>query len=286
MRQLLVLLSAVLGTACARHAPRSTAHLFPDEATVIGHRGARDLAPENTLSSFAVAAETHGRPFELDVHLCATGEPVVIHDETLERTTDGTGFVDETPLSALQALDAGRHFGPDFAGEPLPTLRQVLDRFGHQVVIDIELKNPRDPAQVEPLAQAVVAELAATGLTERVLITSFNPYLLEAVRKAEPRIARGQLTGSFHDSDLSFIEKLVLRKLWLDGKAQADVVAVEAAHLTERSVRRWRRKGFRVLAWTVNDPEEMGRLLDWGVQGLITDRPDVALQVLEQRNAR
>ncbi len=274
------LLLAALSSACVKHAPRPSGALFPDEVTVIGHRGARALAPENTPAAFAVAAEQYGVPFELDVHLCATGEPVVIHDEAVDRTTDGEGFVDELPLDRIRALDAGSHFSEEFAGEQLATLDEVFARFSPLVPIDVELKNPRDPAQVEPLADAVVAAIHAADVGDRVLVTSFNPYLLEAVWRRDPSILRGQLTGTFSHSDLSFIEKLALKHLWLNGKARPDVLAVESARLSRRYVRRMRRKGYRIIAWTVNDPDEMRSLIAWGVQGIITDRPDVALGVV------
>lgn len=271
----------VLLGACAHHAPRDTSALFPEAVTVIGHRGAADLAPENTAAGFRAAAEL-GVGFELDVTRARDGEIVVIHDDTLERTTTGSGFVDETPLATIRTLDAGTWFGADFAGEPVPELSGVLAEFGPRVVVDIEIKNPRDPALVEPLAREVVRLVEEAGLVDRVFVTSFNPYVLAAVREANPSIVRGQLYGTFEGADLSFIEKYVLKRLLLNGKAVPDLLVAEAAFLRPRYVRRMRRKGYRVMAWTVNDPEEMRRLVAWGVQGLITDRPDLALEVLGQ----
>jgi len=246
---------------------------------VIGHRGAAGLAPENTHAAFLAAASL-GVPFELDVTLSATGEVVVIHDDTLDRTTDGAGYVDETPWCALSGLDAGSWFGPSHAGEPLPELGEVLRHFGPQVVVDIELKSPRDPALRQPLAEAVCRLVAEAGLVDRVFVTSFDPYLLEGVRAESPDIRRGQLFGSFDGADLNRMEKFVLRNLLLNGKAVADLLVAEATILRRGNVQRWRRMGYRVLAWTVNDPQEMRRLVDIGVQGLITDRPDLALEVL------
>ncbi|MCB9779566.1 MAG: glycerophosphodiester phosphodiesterase [Alphaproteobacteria bacterium] len=275
---------ALTSVACVPHAPRPVDHLLPAGVTVIGHRGARALAPENTMAGFALAADSWGLPFELDVHLSSDGVPVVVHDETLDRTTDGVGFVDETPVATLRGLDAGSHFSAAFAGEPLPLLRDVLRRFGPAVVIDVELKNPRDPATVPTLAGAVVDELEAAGVVDRVLVTSFNPHLLAAVRARNPAIARGQLTGTFRGADLNPLEKLSLRHLWLNGKAVPDVLAVEADRLSRGYVRRMKRRGYRILAWTVNDPDEMRRLVEYGVDGLITDRPDIALQVVGQES--
>lgn len=269
----------VLLGACAHHAPRDTSALFPEEVTVIGHRGAAELAPENTAAGFRAAADL-GVGFELDVTQAVGGEVVVIHDDTLDRTTTGEGYVDQTPLATIRTLDAGTWYGTDWAGEPVPELRAVLADFGQQVVIDIEIKNPRDSERVGPLAREVVRLVEEAGLVDRVFVTSFNPYVLAAVREANPDIVRGQLYGRFKGADLNFIEKYVLKRLLLNGKAVPDLLVAEAAFLRKGYVRRMRRKGYRVMAWTVNDPEEMRRLVDWGVQGIITDRPDLALEVL------
>ena len=284
IRRLVLALAAVLGsllTACAWHGPRSVDHLYaPDEVHIIGHRGARDLAPENTVAGFEVPAQM-GYGFELDVMLSGDGECVVMHDSSLDRTTSGTGYVDELPWERIRELDAGTHFASSFAGEPVPELGAVLAQFGHDVVIDIEIKSPRDTSTRAELAGAVVAKIEEHGLVDRVLITSFDPFLLEQVRLANPEIRRGQLYGTFHGTDLSFVEKYVLKHLLLNKKAQPDVLAAESAFLKQRYVERMKRKGYRVFTWTVDDPEEMKRLASWGVDGIITDRPDLATEALK-----
>ncbi len=283
VRRLLLSIAAGLSTlftACAWHGPRSVDHLYaPDEVHIIGHRGARELAPENTLAGFRVPADL-GYGFELDVMLSSDGVCVVIHDDELDRTTSGTGFVDEVPWSTIQTLDAGTHFATRFAGEPVPDLSTVLVEFGSKVVIDIEIKSPRDKSTRAALAAAVVGEVERAALVDRVLITSFDPFLLEEVRLANAEIRRGQLLGSFTGADLSFVEKYVLKNLLLNKRAQPDVLAAESAFLSAGYVRRMHKKGYRVLAWTVNDEAEMRELASWGVDGLITDRPDVATEVL------
>lgn len=283
-RRLVLALATLLGsllTACAWHGPRSVDHLYaPDEVHIIGHRGARDLAPENTVAGFRVPAEM-GYGFELDVMLSGDGVCVVMHDQSLDRTTSGTGYVDELPWERIRGLDAGTHFATSFAGEPVPELGAVLEEFGHEVVIDVEIKSPRDASTRGELAGAVVAQIEAQGLVDRVLITSFDPYLLEQVRLANPEIRRGQLYGTFHGTDLSLVQKYVLKHLLLNKKAQPDVLAAESAFLKERYVRRMKKKGYRVFTWTVDDPDEMQKLAEWGVDAIITDRPDLATEALK-----
>jgi len=247
------------------------------EVDVIAHRGFSGVAPENTMSAFEAAANI-SVGFELDVTLAATGEVIVLHDDTVDRTTDGSGAAAELSLDELRALDAGSWFSPDFAGERIPTLAEVLDTYGGDVPIDIEIKSttPR-----EPLADAVVEVIEAANLVDQVFVTSFDPYILERVKEQNPDIRRGQLTGTFKDADLNFIEKLVLRRMWLNGKSEPGIVAVEDARIKRpRRVKRWHRKGYLVYVWTVNDEAEMRRLVDYGVDGIITDHPDVLQRLI------
>jgi glycerophosphoryl diester phosphodiesterase len=273
----------LLATACAGHNPRPSGHLFPaPQPTIIGHRGAARLAPENTMAAFRVATDL-GLGFELDVTLSEDGELVVIHDDTLERTTTGSGAVAEHRWTDLSSLDAGSWFGTQYAGEPIPRLPDVLAELGHRAVINVEIKTPPKGTSVKPVAEAVVRELQKAGLTQRAFVTSFNPFVLEAVRAADPSIIRGQLVATFDEADLSGIEKLVLKNLWLNRKASADLLVAEAAFLRRRGpryVRAMKRRGYRVLVWTVNDPAEMREMVELGADGIITDSPDVGLQTM------
>ena len=261
--------------ACWHH-PRPVDHLYPaGEVAIVGHRGARDMAPENTMAGFEVPVAL-GHGFELDVMLSADGELVVIHDYELERTTDGSGFVDETSWDAISGLDAGAHFSADFAGEPVPRLGDALAHYGEAVIIDIEIKSPRNSEQRAELAQGVARLVEQHGLEDRVLGTGFDPFVLEQLRLANPEIRRGQLYGTFEGAELSPISRFILKRLLLNKKAQPDVLAVEDDFLSPRYVRKMQRKGYRILVWTVDDPERMQELVEWGVDGLITDRPDLA----------
>ncbi len=239
------------------------------------------MAPENTMAAFSVPAEM-GYGFELDVALSADGRLVVIHDDDLERTTGAAGFVDETPWEVIAGLDAGSHFDPRFAGEPVPELPAVLARFGNDVVINIEIKSPRDKSTRAALAGAVVKSISDAGLVRHAYVTSFDPFVLEQVRLANPEIRRGQIFATFEDADLSRVEKYVLKHLLLNKKAQPDMLSVEDAFLTPRYVRRMSKKGYRILTWTVDEPDEMRRFAEMGVHGIITDRPDLATEALEK----
>ncbi|MED5373771.1 MAG: glycerophosphodiester phosphodiesterase family protein [Myxococcota bacterium] len=243
---------------------------------IIAHRGGAALAPENTLAAFTKAAEL-GVGFELDVTLSKDGQVIVLHDDSVDRTTNGQGLAGDLSAAELAALDAGSWFAPEFAGEPVPTLDQVLDAFGGQVLIDIEIKTH---PQREQLAQGVVDAVVSRGLEDQVLVTSFDPLMLEQVKLKAPAIPRGQLTGTFKGAELNPITKLVLKRMWLNGKSEPQVIAVEASRVTRRFVRKQQRHGCQVWAWTVNDPAEMQRLLELGVTGLITDHPDVGLEQL------
>ena len=276
LRNLLLLPSLLSGCA---HSPRSTAHLFPDAVTVMGHRGARAVAPENTAAGFEVCVQL-SVPFELDTTLCGSGELVVIHDDTLERTTTGSGLVAETPLSALSALDAGAFFSTEFAGEPIPTLDRALD-FAEQVLVNIEVK-AGPGTEAEPLAEAVVSLIESRGLVDRVIVTSFNPFVLEQIRRKNPEIYRGQIYGTFRGSELGFVSRILLKNLAFNRKAVPDLLMVESAMVSRRYIRKMHRRGYRVFTWTVNESDEVRRVVAAGVDGIITDDPAKTRSILDE----
>lgn len=262
---------------CA-HKPRPSAHLFTETVTVMGHRGARSVAPENTAAGFEVAAAL-SLPFELDTTLCGSGELVVIHDDTLERTTDGSGLVSETSLETLATLDAGTSFGDAFAGEPIPTLAQTLDQFAGRVLVNIEVK-AGPGIEAEPLADAVVSLIEEKDLVERVIVTSFNPFVLEQVRIKNPDIFRGQIYGTFRGTDLGLLTRLLLKNLAFNRKAVPDLLMVESAMVNRRYIQKMHRRGYRVFTWTVNEPDEVRRVKEAGVDGIITDDPAATLALI------
>ena len=247
-------------------------HFLDHERTLnIAHRGASSAAPPNTLAAFEKAVELGADGIEFDVHLSADGVPVVIHDFTVDGTTDGSGRVAEMTLAQLEQLDAGSSFDPAFAGERIPTLVQVLETCGNRLLLNIELKDLslRDSG----LERAVIAQVEQRGLGNRVILSSFNPFSLRRAKKIAPRIPVGLL----YAPNLP----LPLRRAWL-----APLFPHEARHpehtMVDARYLAWaRRHGYQVNTWTVDDPDEMRRLIALGVDSIITNLPDVLDKVLK-----
>lgn len=207
---------------------------------------------------------------EFDVQLSADGVPVVIHDASVDRTTDGTGRVADLTLDQLKQLDAGSHFSPAFAGERIPSLAEVLEMLAAGLLLDLELKSTaiRDRG----LEQAVLDQVAAHGVEHRVLISSFNPLSLRRVKRLAPVLPVGLLYGPR--------APLGQCSVWL-----ARSLPLEAHHphhtmVTRDSVLRARRRGHRVNTWTVDEPAEMERLIALGADAIITNVPDTLGSVL------
>ena len=279
MRLWCVAFALLMGIGCAT-SPRPTAHLLGEGVQVIGHRGARGLAPENSMAAFQLAADLRV-PFELDTRLCATGELVVFHDETLDRLTGEEGRVLEQPWQRLSGLDVGAHFGPEFTGETMPLLVDVLQTFGDEAIINIEVKAEKG-SDLKAMAEGVSAAVRSHDLQDRVFVSSFNPFFLEAMREADPTLIRGQLYATFEGADLKGYERFLLKNLAFNRRTQPDMLLLEGARATPRHVRKWSRRGYPMLAWTINEEEEVARLVALGVDAIITDRPDLVLSWLGQ----
>ena len=247
---------------------------------VYAHRGGAVLRPENTIAAFdhGLACGAHG--LEVDVHLSKDGVVVIHHDATLERTTSGCGPLAGFTADELAALDACRHFRDATGAHPfrdqgfgVPTLREVLHRYPDAPLI-VELKTGG-----ARLAHAVVAEVRAAGALQRVAVGSFHADALHAVRACEPAIATGAAKGE---------TRWALYRSWVGWplgetpyrEFQVPVRSGLTPIVTRRFVRHAHRAGIPVKVWTVNDRREMRRLIGWGVDGLITDRPDLARQVV------
>jgi glycerophosphoryl diester phosphodiesterase len=237
---------------------------------VIAHRGASLDAPENTLAAFELAVEFGADAIELDVKLCASGEPVVIHDRSVGRTSNGTGEVSSLPLSVLKTLDAGSWFDAEFAGEGLPTLDDVFRRVGREILINVELTNYQRP--LDGLPDAVAEVVRSRGMETRVWFSSFNPFSLRRIRRLLPEAPVGLLLTRGG-------EQAVVRRLasWI---TPYDAVHPEYSELSESYIHRLQRKGLPVYTYTVNDPAEIRRVVRIGVEGVITDDPTLARRVV------
>jgi len=238
------------------------------------HRGASGKAPENTLAAFRLATEMGADGIELDVHLSADGEVVVIHNDTVDATTDRSGRVSQMSLAELQALDAGGWFDPRYAGERIPTLREVFEAVGDRLLINIEIKVEvgYHPLEQESETARLVAEY---GMAERVLFSSFSPRSLRRLYRLAPDVGRGFLYGK---GEPAFLASLL-------GRFYAPLTAVHPhfSLVGEKSVAKAHERGLRVNAWTVNDAGDMRHMRDLGVDGIISNHPDLLNRVLSER---
>jgi glycerophosphoryl diester phosphodiesterase len=237
-----------------------------------GHRGASHDAPANTIASFELAVEAGADGVELDVMLSKDGTAVVIHDETVDSTTDGHGPVSSFTLAELKTLDAGSYKGAQYAGARIPTLEEVFEAVGQRLLINIELKGMT--ARADGLEALVARLIAKHGMDQRVIISSFNPIRLRRFRQAAPHIPIGFL----HQTQTPLPLRLLLNALLIGLPREADhpqQTAVTAEYLA-----RMHAQGRRVNTWVVNDPARMAALRDLGVDLIMTDRPDVLHGVL------
>ena len=251
------------------HDPSSMESFYRDRPLNFAHRGASHEAPGNTLAAFLLAAELGADGIELDVQLSRDGEMVVIHDFTLDATTDGHGPVADRTLDELKRLDAGSWFDPVFSGQRIPTLQEVVDAVGHRLLLNVELKTGH--LRDDGLAGAVVRFLEDNHLLDRVVVSSFNPLAIWRVRRLNPWIA----TGLLYAPDMPLLRRPWSRHLVHPDALHPFHTTVDAAYV------KWaRRKGYRVHTWTVDEGEEMERLLGAGADLIITNRPDLLRQVL------
>ncbi|AYH42374.1 glycerophosphodiester phosphodiesterase [Azoarcus sp. DN11] len=237
---------------------------FPLPA-VLAHRCGGRLAPENTLAGLAATAETGCGGVEFDVMLSGSGSPVLIHDETLERTTDGRGPVAHTSDDVLFALDAGTWFDARFAGEPVPCLDLAAARcqaLGLAVNLEIKPSHGTDTETAERVVRRARTLWAAEP--GAVLLSSFSERGLEVAASVAPALRRGLLVGAVPADWLARCRRL-----------RAAALHVDHRHLDADRIAAVREAGLWVVTYTVNDPERAARLFEWGVDCVITDRPDV-----------
>lgn len=285
LKHLILPILLVAYTNCATHTPRTeaTSSLIKKNFLVIGHRGTGDnsIAPENTISAFKFA-EKNNAAFELDTMFSKTGELVVIHDSDVDRTTNGKGMVDKLTLTELKSLDAGIKFSPKFKNEKIPTLAEVIDTFKGKTIIDIEIKSQAGGDEAKKIGEAVAKLIKEKGAEKDVFVTSFNPLVLEKIKETNPDVIRGQLYSDFKDVPISFFTKYMLRNLKLNFKARPDILAPNFNLVDEEYVKEYHELGYKIYPWTVNKEEDMERLIKAGVDGLITDRADIANKVYDR----
>jgi glycerophosphoryl diester phosphodiesterase len=245
--------------------------MYGDGATtmVFGHRGAKAYAPMNTIPAFELAAEQGAHGIELDVHFSSDNELVIVHDYTVDGTSNGTGEVAKMSLDELKSLDAGSWFDPKFAGTRIPTLDEVFKTFGQSLIVNVEIKvyNLED-ATIE---QAVADCIVRNNMQERVIVSSFAPHNLRRIHAIAPDIPRGYLQSP---ETMSGDTQGILNP--------DDYQAEHWQHtmIEQDNMDYAREVGKYVNTWTVNDAGRARQLRLLGVHAIITDYPDVILKAL------
>lgn len=241
---------------------------MPDNAwpypTIVAHRGGGKLAPENTLAAIDMGAEWGHTMIEFDVKLSLDEQIFLLHDDTLDRTSNGWGIAGQQPWQNLATLDVGSWFGGKFADERLPLLSQVAERCRrYQMMANIEIKPTTGLARRTGSAVALAAQQLWQGMTAP-LLSSFDYDALLAARDAASVLPRGWL---LHEWD----------KAWRQGACELGCVSLHVNHkiLTAERVTAVKQAGLRLLVYTVNEPARARTLLQWGVDAICTDRIDL-----------
>jgi glycerophosphoryl diester phosphodiesterase len=237
---------------------------------LFGHRGASAHAPENTLPSFELALQQGADGVELDVKLTSDSHVIVMHDPTVDRTTDGHGRVRDLSLDDFRKLDAGSYYAEAFRGTKVPTLDEVFEAIGQRGLINVELTNYATPR--DALVDKVCELVKRHALQSRILFSSFFGFNLKRAAQLLPEVPRGLLAldgwkGAWARSfGFMFGEYQALHPYISDANAPQ----VSRVHQLKR----------RIHVWTANTPEEITRLKNWGVDGIFTDDPQAAVRAL------
>ncbi len=245
-------------------------HRSSDWPRVFAHRGAMGHAPENTFAAFELALAQGADVIEFDVHLSADNQCVVIHDETLERTTNGTGIVGETTLADLKRLDAGSWWGPEFAGQQLPTLDEVLAWASGRCILDIEIK--ADPVPYEGIEARAVDLIRHHKMQDQVLVISFDHRVVQRVKTLAPELATGILYNCRPVDPLALARACGADAI-LPTCDFCDAETIEMAHAA----------GLSVNSWATSDPAVIARLAARGVDSICTNHPDRVVGVIGRR---
>lgn len=251
---------------------------------IVGHRGAAGIAPENTLASFQKALDLGVTAIELDVHLSQDDELVVLHDPTLDRTTDGSGAVRNMPLAELKKLNASAKYKGQgiYAIQCIPTLQEVYDLVGKRAQVYIEIKLATDNQRYPGIEQKVIEVVRKNNAVNSTRVSSFDFATVRQIQTLEPPIGREAIISTAY-----------LRNIGLQGKGPVEIAAdvaaqgaravgVEKTYLSPALMSALKQAGLAVGVWTVDDPNDLWKFLDLQVDAVTTNRPDLMLVALKQ----
>lgn len=247
--------------------------LFDFNPPVIAHRGASAYAPENTMVAFVKAAQLGIKWIEFDVMQAACGEPIIFHDELLDRTTNRQGDISQFTYAYLRSLDAGSWFDPRFSGEQIPSLKAVLHFLQTtNMCANVEIKSL--PGQEGPLVKQVLAQMQPLQMITKgnILFSSFSVDALRYLRQDAPHAALGLL---LHEWEAN----------WQNISEELDCVSLHINHeiMTEPAAHAIKKMNKKILCYTVNDPARALLLYSWGVDAVFSDVPDKILAVLNKQ---
>jgi len=240
---------------------------------VIAHRGFSGEAPENTLAAFKKAIDLGSDMMELDVHFSKDGQVVVIHDDHLERTTNGRGKVADLTLQELKKLDAGSWLGSAFSGEQIPTLQEVLELAKGNILVNIEIKNGYlGPYTIFDLADRTLQEVQRKRMAKQVIFSSFSPSAVLRIREGN---APAWVALLYHQS-WDILEEVT-------GGRSFPILNLRSLFLTKDKIAKVQEQGMKVNTYTVNSTKEMEQFIRWGIDGIITNHPDRLINILKKK---
>lgn len=228
---------------------------------LVAHRGASGHAPENTIAAFRLALEMKVDGIELDVHMSRDGSIVVIHDSTVDRTTNGKGRIGAMTLAELRSLDAGSWFNAEYAGERIPTLDEVLALVQGRAQLLIEMKDP--DFYPDSLESELLSLVRRHRMQDHVCFLSFNRRALREMRELDDTIPTALLTSNTRGDPVKAARSL-----------HASGLAVQHRRLTLALAEKALSADLSLIAWTVDDPKDMARMIKAGVSAIITNYPD------------
>lgn len=250
---------------------------------VISHRGANCFAPQNTLPAFEKSVELKVDGFETDVHLTKDGVPVLCHNYTINATSDSKGSITDYTYEELLGFDFGGYFSPAYSGTKIPTVDEFLTlaEKADLKVLNIELKSPKEAREAE-IVELTIDMVKEHGLLDRLLISSFNPELLVRAKEYEPTCKTGLLYSP---------DKKIAWTIARDAVAYAENIGADALHpheiyVSKTYVDRAHAHGLMVNPWTIDKPKTIEKMLDFGVDGIITNKPDLVQQLIKVRAAK
>ena len=239
---------------------------------VTSHAACKGHAPENTLAGIEAALRLGAEAIEVDVHCTADSVPVLLHDDTVDRTTDGTGDIREMTLAQARQLDAGaQQFVPRFKGVPIPTLAEVIDLTRGNALLQIEMKQ-------DGIEERVADVVRGAGAIASCEVHSFWPQIVKTMRAAEPRMAAALLTDGRRIVDWDEFFGFAL-------SLNAQGVSVHYEQTTMERVRSGQRRGLTYMVWTVDDEPEIARMTEYGVDGICSNFPDIVARTVHAARA-